>query len=155
MWPTGLDALRHVRFSQIKDQTHVSCIARWIVYHWPPGKPHLFSLLLGLTCKPEMCFQLVSFCPSSIPRLTIYSENWSILQGEVQIYILSMELPTNTSVHFIILHRHPRRLQLHLAKSPYLLSLIPSHIIGLKRCSEYMKEAVYRTEQFAQWVVLS
>ena len=30
----GLVALWHVRFSWIRDKTHVSCIGRWILYHW-------------------------------------------------------------------------------------------------------------------------
>ena len=32
-WHTGLVALWHVGSSQIRDQTHVSCIGRWILYH--------------------------------------------------------------------------------------------------------------------------
>ena len=30
----GLAALQHVGFSQIRDQTHVPCIGRWILNHW-------------------------------------------------------------------------------------------------------------------------
>ena len=35
----GLAALQHVGSSQTRDQTCISCISRWILYHWPPGKP--------------------------------------------------------------------------------------------------------------------
>ena len=34
MWWVGLVAQQNVGFSQIRDQTHVSCIGRWILYHW-------------------------------------------------------------------------------------------------------------------------
>ena len=33
LWFTGLVAPWHVGSSQIRDQTHVSCIDRWIIYH--------------------------------------------------------------------------------------------------------------------------
>ena len=33
MWCVGLVAQQNVGFSQIRDQTHVSCIGRWILYH--------------------------------------------------------------------------------------------------------------------------
>ena len=33
LWPTALDALWHVGSSQIRDQTHDSCIGRRILYH--------------------------------------------------------------------------------------------------------------------------
>ena len=34
LWPTGLDALWHVRSSWNRDWTHVSCIGRQILNHW-------------------------------------------------------------------------------------------------------------------------
>ena len=34
LWPTGLDALWHVRSSWTRDWTHVSCIGRRILNHW-------------------------------------------------------------------------------------------------------------------------
>ena len=34
LWPPSLAAPWHMGFSQIRDQTHVSCIGRWILYHW-------------------------------------------------------------------------------------------------------------------------
>ena len=33
-WLMGLVALRHVQSSRIRNQTHVSCTGRWILYHW-------------------------------------------------------------------------------------------------------------------------
>ena len=30
----GLDALQHMESSLIRDQTHVPCVSRWILYHW-------------------------------------------------------------------------------------------------------------------------
>ena len=33
-WHTGLGASQHVGSSQIRDQTHVSCTGRQILYHW-------------------------------------------------------------------------------------------------------------------------
>ena len=36
LWRTGLIALQHVGSSQIRDQTHVSCIGRWVLYYWEP-----------------------------------------------------------------------------------------------------------------------
>ena len=39
LWHSGLVALKHVESSQIRDRTHVSCISRWILYHWAPVKP--------------------------------------------------------------------------------------------------------------------
>ena len=34
LWHMSLAALWQVRSSQIRDQTHVSCNGRWILYHW-------------------------------------------------------------------------------------------------------------------------
>ena len=34
MWTWGWVAPQHVRSSLTKDWTHVSCIGRWILYHW-------------------------------------------------------------------------------------------------------------------------
>ena len=34
VWPTVLVALQHMGSSQIRDQTHVSCIGWRILYHW-------------------------------------------------------------------------------------------------------------------------
>ena len=34
LWRLGLVATQHVGFSRIRDGTHVSCISRWILYHW-------------------------------------------------------------------------------------------------------------------------
>lgn len=103
--------------------------------------PSLLSLLLGPTFKPETRFQEGSFCLSWIIRLITYSEYLSILQCEVQIYVLSAELPLNTYVHFIFLHLHPRGLQLHLAKAPYLLSLTATlpEFVGNASLSPYLK----------------
>ena len=33
LWCMGLIALLHVGSSWIRDQTHVSCISKWILYH--------------------------------------------------------------------------------------------------------------------------
>ena len=38
----GLVALKHVGFSQTKDQTRVSCIVRRILNHWTKGSPYFF-----------------------------------------------------------------------------------------------------------------
>ena len=34
LWHTGLLASRHVGSFRTRDRTHVSCISRWILYHW-------------------------------------------------------------------------------------------------------------------------
>ena len=34
VWHTGLVALGHMGFSQIRDWTCVACAGRWILYHW-------------------------------------------------------------------------------------------------------------------------
>ena len=34
LWRTDLEAPWHAGSSWIRDQTHVSCIGRWILYHW-------------------------------------------------------------------------------------------------------------------------
>ena len=34
LWRTGLVAPQHVGSSWTRDWTHVSCIGRWILYHW-------------------------------------------------------------------------------------------------------------------------
>lgn len=42
LWQRGLVALLNVGlFSQIRDQTFVPCIGKWIVNHWPPGKSQI------------------------------------------------------------------------------------------------------------------
>ena len=46
-WRLGLVALRHVGSSWTRDQTHVPCIARQILNHWPP--PRNFSSYFFLT----------------------------------------------------------------------------------------------------------
>ena len=38
LWCMGLVAQQHVRSSQTGDQTHLSCIGRWILNKGPPGK---------------------------------------------------------------------------------------------------------------------
>ena len=50
IWLMGLASLWHVRPSQIRDQTHVSCIGRQILYHWAVRKAFLlyFKWTLGL-----------------------------------------------------------------------------------------------------------
>ena len=40
LWRMGLAAPCHVGRSQRRDQTHASCISRWISTTGPPGKPH-------------------------------------------------------------------------------------------------------------------
>ena len=44
LWIMGSVAPWHVGSSQIRDQTHVSCIGRRILYHWAPEKPGFLSL---------------------------------------------------------------------------------------------------------------
>ena len=34
LWPMGLVALWYVGSSQIRDQTHVFCVGKWILYRW-------------------------------------------------------------------------------------------------------------------------
>ena len=45
LWCTGLLVLRHVESSQTSDWTDVSCIGRWILYHWATREAP-FSLVL-------------------------------------------------------------------------------------------------------------
>ena len=52
-WCTGLVALWHVGSSRIRGRTHVSCIVRWILYHWatkeaPSSKKKKFFLCATL-----------------------------------------------------------------------------------------------------------
>ena len=45
-WLTGLVTPRHVGSSLARDQTHVPCIARQPLNHWPLGKPQDANFLL-------------------------------------------------------------------------------------------------------------
>ena len=38
VWYTSLDASQHVGSSWIRDQTHVSCTGKWVLYHWATKK---------------------------------------------------------------------------------------------------------------------
>ena len=43
LWHTGLAALQHVGSSHIRDQTHVSCIGRSILYHWATREAPIYT----------------------------------------------------------------------------------------------------------------
>ena len=58
-WLTGLVVLQHVESSQTRDQTHVSCIGRWIFSTAPPGKSWLSILSIA-----------VYICQSQTPSLS-------------------------------------------------------------------------------------
>ena len=50
----GFVALQHVGSSQIRDQTHVSCIGRWIPYHQGSPKTGFQFLFLDYySCDQE------------------------------------------------------------------------------------------------------
>ena len=44
LWHMNLVAPRHGLSSQIRGQTHVSCIDRWILYHWTSRKAPVIHL---------------------------------------------------------------------------------------------------------------
>ena len=46
LWCTGLVALWHVESSQIRDWTCVSCIGRWVLYHWATKEAPF-----GISCR--------------------------------------------------------------------------------------------------------
>ena len=57
LYCTGLLALWHVESSQIRDRTHVSCIDRWILYHWATKEAPFLRLLLKLSAvEPNLFF---------------------------------------------------------------------------------------------------
>ena len=57
LWCVGLGALWHVGSSQIRDRTCVSCISRWILYHWATREA------LGvLISKMISSFQILGLC---------------------------------------------------------------------------------------------
>ena len=60
LWCLGLVAPRHVGSSWTRDQTHVLCIGRQILNHWPPKKV-LFLLFFNRIC-------LISLMMSSMHR---------------------------------------------------------------------------------------
>ena len=49
LWHRGLAALWHVGSSQTRDQTHVPCIDRQILNHWPTREVLIFKLILLTT----------------------------------------------------------------------------------------------------------
>ena len=53
LWPTGLDALWHVRSSWTRDWTHVSCIGRRILNHWTTREVQAY-FLMGETDTEEI-----------------------------------------------------------------------------------------------------
>ena len=57
LWHMGLIALQHVGSSRIRDQTHVSCIGRQILYHWAtrevPGLVFIADQLHWSFTKPS------------------------------------------------------------------------------------------------------
>ena len=96
LWATGLVAPWHVRSSQIRDQTHIPCLGRWILIHCtfrevlpfhsvkhihdygmqpsPPSSPN-FSLSLNGNSVPSRLFNpipiplptTIAWAPSSLP----------------------------------------------------------------------------------------
>ena len=59
--PRCFIALWHVGSSQTRNLTHVSCIGRWILYHWVTRKVlflHSEFCSIGL----QDCFPLLSYC---------------------------------------------------------------------------------------------
>ena len=73
LWHTGLIALQHVRSSQIRDGTHVSCIGRRILSHWAiresPGWVSFWTnLFLSLFSSKNHFW--ASFCPSLLLPLS-------------------------------------------------------------------------------------
>ena len=64
LWLPSLAAPRHVGSSPIRDQTHVSCIGRWILYHWATREAPAQTLLKGMTVTTRI-MRLVSTKPSS------------------------------------------------------------------------------------------
>ena len=49
--------------SQLRDQTHVSCIGRWIFYHWATWEAHLSPV------KVLNCTNMSNFCDFSCSQL--------------------------------------------------------------------------------------
>ena len=46
LWCMGLGGLEHVGSSWTKDQTHVLCIGRWVLNHWPTREVHYWTYLI-------------------------------------------------------------------------------------------------------------
>ena len=59
LWHRGLVAPQHVRFSWIRDQTHVSCIGRRLLYHCATREASLFDFLIFLLLFDMFCFNII------------------------------------------------------------------------------------------------
>ena len=61
LWLPSLAAPRHVGSSRIRDQTHVSCIGRWILYHWATREA-LFCVFFEESPKALLPFVEWMYC---------------------------------------------------------------------------------------------
>ena len=76
---TGLVAPRHVVSFWTKDQTHVSCIGRWILYHWATREAYRWAFtLMNQTCSLYYWFR-ERYTPHFVQSLF-----WSSLSRKVK-----------------------------------------------------------------------
>jgi len=70
LWNMGLVAFRHVGSSWTRDRTHVSCIGRWILYHWATSEDlPPYTLILNVGCV------FVTFIPIFLSLIFILSSD--------------------------------------------------------------------------------
>ena len=76
----GLVALRHMGSSWARDGTHVSCIGRWIIYHWAIREAHGFLLeWSGYRLFPSCALPWPWVLESSAYSWQKRKEKWRIL----------------------------------------------------------------------------
>ena len=75
VWCTDLVPPWHVGSSQIRDQSHVSCIGKWIIYHWATREAPQFSSVqfshsvVSDSLWPHESQHARPPCPSPTPRV--------------------------------------------------------------------------------------
>ena len=91
LWRTDLEAPWHAGSSWIRDQTHVSCIGRWILYHWATREAPQTGFMSGNSRLPLEA----GLCPSCLhlPRA------WHVTQS--QLMLVSISFSSSISINDI------------------------------------------------------
>ena len=91
LWLVGLIALWHVGSSQIRDQTRVPCIGRWILNHWTTREVHCFSVFE--TWFPSSLDQFLAIF-QNVPHLkSFFYSNFKIIFEMGKFISNSKEVP--------------------------------------------------------------
>ena len=85
LWYTGLADPCHVGSSWTRNQTHVPCLGRWILYHWATRDAPLFLLL---TCRSSL-YILDTTSLSNLCFVNILSQSVACLLISFTVFLIS------------------------------------------------------------------